>query len=262
MATAGMAYIEKIVVKPTWKQILLELIEQNKIDPWDIDIVQIADEFMARVKQMRALDLSIHANVILAAAILLKFKSDYLRYFTCPPVEQPVSVVEDVQEPFELPHLSLVSRIPPKRPVTLEELIAEMERVLKYESAEIKRIPRGSITEIIDLNVEGEDIEKRMADVLARVRKNVDETGFATFSSILHEKTNVEIIYTLLSILHLAQNNIIDIYQEKLFGEILLSIIDSSASVTEKDKKGTESAAPNPIKKEKQKIKAVVGGKL
>ncbi len=224
---ADMSYLERMVVKPTWKEILLELIAQNKIDPWDVDIVKLADEFMVRVKEMRSLDLGLHANVILAAAILLKYKSVYLKYFTSVPA------VETAGEPAMLEplpsldaELALASRIPPRRQITMDELIAEMEKVIKYESNEIKRIPKGTITETLDLVLLGEDIEKIKEQVLARVRENTDETGFATFSSILRENTRWEVIYSLLSLLHLAKEGLVSIHQDKLFGEILISVTE------------------------------------
>ncbi len=227
MTHADMSYLERIVVKPTWKQILLELVDRNRIDPWDVDIVRLSDEFMAKVREMQKLDLSLHANVILASAILLKYKSDYLKAFTAPPITMmPEEPVEQAMRFSEIPELSMVARIPPRRQVTVSELMAEMEKVIRYESDEIKRAPRGSITEIVDLDIQEDDIEKRMEEIMSRIKTNVDETGFATFSSVLKEKTSMEIVYTLLSILHLAQNQVIDIRQEKLFGEILICMLD------------------------------------
>jgi len=227
MTHADMSYLERIVVKPTWKQILLELVDRNRIDPWDVDIVRLSDEFMAKVREMQKLDLSLHANVILASAILLKYKSDYLKAFTAPPITMmPEEPAEQAMRFSEIPELSMVARIPPRRQVTVSELMAEMEKVIRYESDEIKRAPRGSITEIVDLDIQEDDIEKRMEEIMSRIKTNVDETGFATFSSVLKEKTSMEIVYTLLSILHLAQNQVIDIRQEKLFGEILICMLD------------------------------------
>ncbi|MEM3422185.1 MAG: ScpA family protein [Candidatus Bilamarchaeaceae archaeon] len=224
---ANISYFERIVVKPTWKEILLDLIAQNKIDPWNVDIVKLADEFLNRVKELKTLDLGLHANVILAAAILLKYKSDYLKYFSAPPV---IAEVQEVQEIIDTSlietQLSLVGRLPPKRQITMDELIAEMEKVIKYETNEIKRMPKGAITKTIDLVLDLEDIEKLKEEMLSRVKNNIDESGFATFSSILREKTRMEIIQVLISLLHLAQEKRVSIYQEKLFGEILIAIIE------------------------------------
>lgn len=250
MTQTDMSYLERIVVKPTWKQILLELVDRNKIDPWDVDIIRLSDEFMAKVKEMQRLDLGLHANVILASAILLKYKSEYLKAFAAPPL---TVVPEEAQEqPFEfseIPQLSMVARIPPRRQITVSELMTEMGKVIKYESNEIRRAPRGSITEIVDLNIQEEDIEKKMEEIMARIKTNVDETGFATFSSVLKERTSMEIVYTLMSILHLAQNQVIDIRQEKLFGEILISMLDENEENNGKENNG---------KKVKEKIEMII----
>ncbi len=234
--------IHSIVDKPTWKQMLLELIDGNRIDPWDVDIVLIADGFMKKIKEMKKLDLAVQANVILAAAILLKYKSEYLRYLTMEeqeaiegyPVEESAGVFE------ELPQLSLVSRIPPKRQITLNELMGEMERVIKYDDIERQRIPRGAVSEVIDLELSQEDIEKRMDDVLTRIRESCDETGWSLFSRILPERDAIEIIYTLVALLHLTQMKAIDIKQDRIFGEIFIYLIEKEE------------------KKEKQKIKMEV----
>ena len=241
MTQTDMSYLERIVVKPTWKQILLELVDRNKIDPWDVDIIRLSDEFMAKVKEMQRLDLSLHANVILASAILLKYKSDYLKVFTAPPITMmPEEPVEQPLEFSEIPQLSMVGRIPPRRQITVTELMSEMEKVIKYESNEIKRAPRGSITEVVDLNIREDDIEKRMDEIMSRIKTNADETGFATFSGILKEKTSTEIVYTLLSVLHLAQNQVVDIRQEKLFGEILICTLDEVKENNGKENNGKE----------------------
>jgi len=221
--------IEKIVEKPTWKQILLELIEQNKIDPWDVDIILIADSFMKRVREMKQLDLTIQANVILAAAILLKYKSEYLRYLTME--EQTLITDYSTEMPLpgeveEIPQLTLVSRIPPKRQITLDELVEEMERVMKYDSEERRKIPRGGITETMDFMIAEWDVEKKINDVLERIRANTDETGWSLFSSLIKGVDNLEIVRTLVSVLHLTQNGTIDIKQERIFGEILIHLLE------------------------------------
>lgn len=225
----GFTYIEEMVSKPTWKEILLELIDSNRIDPWNIDIVEIANAFLEKVKEMERMDFIIQANVILAAAILLRHKSNYLGTLRqseipeyMPEEEIPLdSAIEDV------PQLSLSSRIPPKRQITLDELVEEMERIIKYDQMEtIVKKPRGSIIETVDLELEEEDIEKKMKEVLEKIKQNTDQEGWSLFSKIIDKKDNVELVYTLLSVLHLTQSNVIDIKQDELFGEIFIQLLE------------------------------------
>jgi chromatin segregation and condensation protein Rec8/ScpA/Scc1 (kleisin family) len=222
-----------------------------------VDIVKLSDEFTRSVHEIQKLDLGMHANVILAAAILLKYKSEYLKYFTAPPVTPlPPEVDATALDVTEIPQLSLVARIPPRRQITVDELMSEMEKVIKYESAEIKHYKQGAITDYVDLTIKTEDIEKKKDETLARIRESIDEeTGFATFSGILKSRNSLEIVYTLLSVLHLTQNRVIDIYQEKLFGEILISLMEESNKKSEdsNEKPGAETEKL----KQKEKLKVL-----
>jgi len=214
--------IESIVEKPTWKSILLELIETEKLDPWNIDLVEISDGFLRKIREMEKLDLLVPANIILAASILLKHKSNYIRMED--EVEQPMEVPE---EPLDMefdtvPQLTISSRIPPKRQITLDELMDEMESIIKYENKERGKVKIDGMQELVNLHLDEVDIEKKMDEVLENIKKNTDKEGWALFSRILRESDNVEIITTLLSVLHLTQKELIQIRQDKIFGEIFI----------------------------------------
>ena len=51
---------------------------QGKIDPWAVDIVEVADMFSAHLFQSKAQNLRYSSRVILYAALLLKMKADIL----------------------------------------------------------------------------------------------------------------------------------------------------------------------------------------
>lgn len=228
----GFSYIEEMVSKPTWKEMLLELIDSERIDPWNIDIVEISGAFMKKVRDMERMDFVIQANVILAAAILLRYKSNYLNALHQSELTEyiPDEPGMGIGPLDGLPELSLAARIPPKRQITFDELVSEMERIIKYDSAERPdRKPKGSITDIVDMPLGGEDIEKKMAEVLGRIRSNTDPEGWSLFSRVLARDDNREMVYTLLSVLHLTQNETIDIRQDKLFGEIFIRLLEKKA---------------------------------
>ena len=65
-----------VVSEPTWKELLIDLVASRKMDPWDVDLALVADGYLQVVRQLQALDLRVPANVILACALLLKFKSE------------------------------------------------------------------------------------------------------------------------------------------------------------------------------------------
>lgn len=229
-ASAQFSYLESMVSKPTWKDILLELIASNSLDPWNIDLVLLADGFIRKVKDMERMDFVLQANVILAASILLKYKSDYLKALSYQSGlgEFPQDAPEE-PEPEALPHLVLSSRIPPKRQITLDELVSEMERIIRYDEVERIRIPRGAITETIDLELAEHDIERDMEGLLGRIRGNTDESGWSLFSRLVDGCDMRGTVYTLLCVLHLVQLGSLDLRQDKMFGEIFLFLREKEA---------------------------------
>ncbi|MCR5266026.1 MAG: segregation/condensation protein A [Cyanobacteria bacterium RUI128] len=58
--------------------VLYAMARQGKIDPWAVDIVQVADMFSAHLFQSKAQNLRYSSRVILYAALLLKMKADIL----------------------------------------------------------------------------------------------------------------------------------------------------------------------------------------
>lgn len=58
--------------------VLVAMARQGKIDPWAVDIVQVADMFSAHLFKSKAQNLRYSSRVILYAAILLKMKADIL----------------------------------------------------------------------------------------------------------------------------------------------------------------------------------------
>ncbi len=225
MQLTSFTHFENMVSKPTWKDILLELISSNRIDPWNIDLVDLADAFISKVREMESMDFVIQANVILAASILLKYKSDYLKFLNYQSELTEFPADEDVAAaPEEIPQLTLSSRIPPRRQVTAEELINEMEQIIKYEDVERVRIPRGAIIETVDLELREHDIENDMVRVLDRIRQHTDREGWSLFSAVTKGQDIQEKVYTLMCILYLVQGGQLDIRQDKIFGEIFVHL--------------------------------------
>jgi segregation and condensation protein A len=223
MQIQSFTQLESMVAKPTWKDILLELIAGNRIDPWNIDLVDLSDAFIKKVREMERMDFAVQANVILAASILLKYKSNYLKMLSVQS-ELPSFIPEETPHaPEEVPQLTLSSRIPPKRQVTLEELIAEMEKIIKYDQEKV-RIPRGSIVETLDMELPERNIESDMEKVLGLIRSNTDSEGWSLFSGIRKGADLQETVYLLLCLLHLVQLGSIDIRQDDLFGEIFICL--------------------------------------
>ena len=80
--------------------LLLHLIEKNKIDIFDIPIVEITRQYMEIISQMETKDMDIMSDFLLMAATLLRIKSKMLL---------PAEVNEEGEE--EDPRAELVERL-------------------------------------------------------------------------------------------------------------------------------------------------------
>ena len=216
--------LEKIVALPTWREMLLDLVATKKLDPWNIDIVEIATGYLEKIKKMEMLDLRVPANLILAAAILLRFKSQALRFEEEVQVVEEQTYVEEDAEASVIPVLELQARIPPTRMVTLDELLSAMEKVFDDQKKREEKSHKIEIPTVINIQMPEFNIEERMEKVYGKILGEKDAEGLATFSSLLDERTPVEMIATLLPLLHLVQDRRVSIFQEKTFGEIFIRV--------------------------------------
>ncbi len=59
-------------------EILVNMAKQGKIDPWNVDIVEVTDKYLTHLFQSKARNLKLTGRTLLFAAILLKLKSNVL----------------------------------------------------------------------------------------------------------------------------------------------------------------------------------------
>lgn len=216
--------LEKIVEFPTWRELLFDLVKTKKLDPWNIDIVEITSHYLEQIRKMEMLDLRIPANLILAAAILIRFKSEALRFEEEAPIPAEEVYVEEGSEPEAIPMLELKTRIPPKRMITLDELLSAMEKVFEEQKKREEKAKIPVIPKVINIQLPTFNIEEKMAQLYEKILSCKDSEGLATFSSIIPSKDPYEVVITLLPLLHLAQDGKIDIFQEKFFDEIFIVV--------------------------------------
>jgi len=106
----------------------------HEIDPWNIDIIDVTDRFLAKIVEREKVDLRAPARTLLYASILLRMKSDVL--VNAPPPEPEDDFFPDFGlEPEDYPMLEPRQRNAVARPVTLQELINELQRAVATKDA-------------------------------------------------------------------------------------------------------------------------------
>ena len=131
-----------------WKDILLDLINSKELDPWDIDISILADSFFEKLDEFEEMDFFISGQVLLAASLLLRLKSELLLSVYIKSIDDVLfgegeskgpRVLERLELDEDIPDLVLKSPIPRYKKVTLNELIESLNKAIVTENRRIKK---------------------------------------------------------------------------------------------------------------------------
>jgi segregation and condensation protein A len=226
--------------------ILVELAQTGKIDPWDIDILQLTDSFLGRIEELQKMDLRISSRTLLYSAILLRMKSAGI--IECE--EEEIDSFEsdffdelDLPEPDEFPIPKLPVRRVSTRPVTLNELILELkkaERILTRKTEKKARhtteepdLPEGpqlTTGDVLGI-AHDEAISSRLVLIWARLAELFMKEPVVIFSSFMERSEDRIMDY--LSLLFLASSRKIWLFQSELFEELYIYPGEESGFPTE-----------------------------
>lgn len=231
--------------------LLLHLIEKNKVDIYDIPIAEITDQYMEYVGKMQEEDLDVMSEFLVMAATLLDIKCRMLL---------PKEVNEEGEE--EDPRAELVQKLLeykmykymsqelrdlsqtasravyrkkdlPKEvrnyvpPVNYEELIGDV--TLAKLSDIFHETMRRQKYRVDPVRSKFGKIEKENVDLTAKelyIKAYLNEHRDTDFRSLLEEQeSRDEVIVAFLVVLELMKTGNIEIRQEELFGEITIHVV-------------------------------------
>ena len=229
--------------------LLLHLIDVNKFNIFDIPIVEITEEYLEFVRNMKTKDLNVMSEFLVMAATLLEIKAKMLL---------PVEIDEDGEE------------IDPREELVQKLLEYKMYKYMSYElkdrmqDAAKAMYKDPTIPEEVEGYIEPVDLEKLLGDltlkklndifqsVMKRQNDKVDpirskfgkiekeevsledkldfvenyakEHGTFSFRKMLEgQKTKMQIVVTFLAILELMKMGKIVIRQESTFADIIIT---------------------------------------
>jgi segregation and condensation protein A len=234
-------------------EILVDLAKRGDIDPWNLDLTAVADQYLETVQQLKASDLRITGKVLLYLAILLRMKSDILThgaaFWLADTATDDYLATDD--DPFaELPLPNVVSletvlkrrtniKQPRIRPVTLVDLITELQKI---ETLENRQAMKQALTKMerrrsqVDLaNWTVDDIETMaheefVEDTLDTVSEAIDEVlrhGRQVAFHALVQDLHMDRITVFLALLFLAARTDITLHQPAFYGELLVQKPDA-----------------------------------
>ncbi len=183
------------------------LVEEGKLDPWDVDISVLARAYMEEIRRHELLDLRVPARAVLAASFLLKKQAEVLFPEPKQKRERKRLTLKEIVEQFES-----------QEEEVQEELLQRIEKV--------KRVIRVSKTR-------SESQRKRerrfpihiskFEDALQELREMVREMGVInSFYGLLLGKN---IVPYLMALMVLYQEGVVDIEQEVPYGDLKISLV-------------------------------------
>lgn len=238
--------------------LLLFLIDKNKIDIYDIPIVLITEQYMEYIKNMQTRDMDVMSEFLVMAATLVKIKSKMLlpRDETKEEEEDPrQELVERLLEYKMYKYMSLdlkdrqldAGKVVYKPPTIPKEIADYKEKVDVTELmqdvtlAKLQRI----FNAVMRRQVEKRDpirsqfgkIEKEevtLSDRMIFIQHYAKEKGTFSFRNLLEsQSTKVQIIVTFLGVLELMKISVLKVEQNAIFDDIQISFTGKEEDLSE-----------------------------
>lgn len=232
--------------------LLLHLIEKNKVDIYDIPIVTITEQYLDYVGQMQEHNMDVMSEFLVMAGMLLQIKSKML----LPREEKEEEEEEDPRAELvrrlleykmykyaalELKDMELdASRNFYKKATIPTEVSAYKEEIdpaelvsditLKQLNDIFQSIMKKQVDKIDPIRSKFGTIEKEeinIEDRMVQIRDEVKGLKGINFRTLLESQpTRMNIIITFMSILELMKIGAIAIRQEETFGDIVIDSLD------------------------------------
>jgi len=216
--------LKKIIEKQSWEDIIYYIVSIENLDPWNLDLVKLADSFIAFIKRVKDLDFRIPAKVVFIAVILLKLKVETLLRKEEEKVEQAMKEEKRIEIPdIDLDSIKLAPPLKrlPKTQVTVEDLIHALKKVVEFRERKYRR--EFFARRRVEKNIGVEDVEKRIEKVLYKIEEKIKEgREKINFKELVEEWNREKIIFYFTPLLHLEMKRKIETEQEEPFKDLYI----------------------------------------
>mgnify|MGYP000407241859 CR=1 FL=1 len=229
--------------------LLLYLLEKNKVNIYDIPIVEITEQYMEYIREMKRQDLEVLSECLVMAATLIDIKSRMLLPSNPDSEEEEedprAELVQQLLEykmykymSYELKDRLSVSgkvlykdpTIPEEvakyeEPVNLEELVGDL--TLTRLNAIFQSLMRRQNDKIDPIRSKFGQIEQEevsLDEKMMDLRTYAQEHATFRFSELMREqKGKIQMIVTFLAVLELMKTGELTVVQEHLFDDMLIT---------------------------------------
>jgi len=227
-------------------EIILDLVKSGKVDPWNIDIVDLYDKYMERIKELKQENLHLIGKALLFTSTLLRIKSDIFQGISINDFEpEPEDFFEEGYEDFDyeqqqIPTNNIISfdevlqrrtsvRLNRKRTVTLKDLIRHikfyedldkkyaLKAALDRKDKRVRDYSKLKAEQIIELAHDEyvEEVVERMRSNLAQILSHEESIELRELCLLGMDRTSAYV-----ALLFLSREGQYDIYQEDFYGKL------------------------------------------
>lgn len=222
----------------SWQSLIYEIVKQEGMDPWNIDVSTLSQRFMEIMSQMKSIDFFLSGKVVLTASMLLKYKAEQLSNSDFDIFQEETNHQDDYEgyedfsafeemellpeEKYLVKKLKLKNPIRTTRKVSLFDLVNTLERAMNVYKRKIERHKTKKVSvkkvdnELKELIQDKYPEMSYLVDqVYTKLQKIPDET--IKFSELVGSNDKIETIYTFMPLLQMRNNDMLDMQQEDHF---------------------------------------------
>jgi len=214
-----------------WQEIIYDLINSEQLDPWNVDIMVLANSYLKKLQEYEEENYFISSKVLLAAALLLRIKSEILLNKYIKSIdeilfgkkEKKQFISERIELDEEIPLLVPKSPMPRFRKVTLKELVESLGKAIITENRRIKKeiVNKNAFIEAsISLPKRKFTTRDKIKEIYEKLFRHFNNSDMRVPFSLLIGGDKEEKIYSFSSLLHLENQKKIWLEQKEHFGEI------------------------------------------
>ncbi len=215
----------------SWQAIIYDLINSEQLDPWDINLAVLANKYLEKIRELEEANFFISSKVLLAASLLLRFKSELLLSRDLQNLddilygkkEEKKYIQERIELDEDIPSLVPRTPLPRFKKVTLQELIQALSQAISTETRRIKRVlvlKQHELEAYLPIPKRLFNLQEKISEIYSKLKRrfvNSDERiGFSSLGAV----TSEERLIAFVSILHLDNQQKIWLEQEGHFEEI------------------------------------------
>jgi len=218
----------------TWQEIIYNLVKTEEMDPWNIDISLLTKHYLEILRNLEQMNFFISGKVVLAAAILLRIKSNKLLNEDMAAFDSQLFGTEENIEIEEEEPQTGMENVPPlvyktpqprKRKVSLQDLIDALQKALDVDNRRFLRRLGSEVVNPPKIPERRIDITKLIKDLFEKIKGFFSKKQSLTFSELVGSDRKEDKIMTFVPLLHLVNQNKVDVEQREPFGEIEIKVM-------------------------------------